>query len=341
MHLDGEELRSLIGYSLNGTITERQLSRLVQMARGICQAHFLHMRPAAVHAAMRQGWTLSELAYECLSEAFARYDNKHVPFLQKLTDALNTPLQSVPADELVRIFRSFLTRIADTQLAHLYAQSDSVGAKIYRNIRVAILKRATCFALVSDFRGLVLYPVQHDPLDECEPFPFDLLMKQFLDCARSSHNIPELVQIIHSIVTEQTVYRRSVPMSEIAALCKMVYVSPLEIEKLDEHLLDVELTEQEIQQIRTQVERTLKEKIFATYLVKGKLDRRQSEALFYALSDFMQDWTGDGTTKSLFDYLSRYANMSKTEYEETYRMKIEYMLTIAREEFGARLMKEL
>jgi len=90
------------------------------------------------------------------------------------------------------------------------------------------------------------------------------------------------------------------------------------------------------------VEIVLKEKILLTYFAKGKLDRKESEAIFHAFEDILEDWcTGEVSQCSLFDYLKQYITIDEKTYESNYRAKMEYLIKIAREEFAARLMKEL
>ena len=64
--------------------------------------------------------------------------------------------------------------------------------------------------------------------------------------------------------------------------------------------------------------------------------------MFDALSEMMRDWySGDGSESSLYDCLRRRITMDEETYEQTLRTKMEYLLKIARQEFAARLMKEI
>jgi hypothetical protein len=91
-----------------------------------------------------------------------------------------------------------------------------------------------------------------------------------------------------------------------------------------------------------QVETVLKEKILLTYFARGKIDRRQAEAMAGAFHDLLWERCfSDSEMLSLFEYLSRRIVIDEHEYEELFRTKMEYLLRLAREEFTARLMREL
>ena len=342
MDVDGGHIRSLLQDLLHCSINEARLSKLVQISRAICQSHLQYMRPSVLRLALHQGLTLTDLSYDCIAEAFTRDTDKRFPFIRSFADSLRASLDATPDHEVFLAFKGFLTRVADAQLARLYAQADPAGAKIHRNIREA-LKRSACFCLAKDFRGLVLIPVNGDSLEWMEPYPMDSVERSFLERAHNCQTIPQLLHILHEVVTKQTTYRRTIPLIDAVHLFKKLYVEGTAIStEVEEKIEPDGLSELEIARIQADVEIVLKEKIILTYLARGKLDRRQAEAIFDALSDMMKDWySADETAFSLYDYLRRYMTIDENTYENTLRTKMEYLLKIARQEFAARLMKEL
>ena len=86
----------------------------------------------------------------------------------------------------------------------------------------------------------------------------------------------------------------------------------------------------------------MKEKILLTYFARGKVDRKHAEAMAGAFHDLLGDWCSSGSdAQSLFQYLGQHVEVDEDEYEEIFRSKMEYLLKLAREEFTARLMREL
>jgi hypothetical protein len=90
------------------------------------------------------------------------------------------------------------------------------------------------------------------------------------------------------------------------------------------------------------VEAILKEKIVLTYPARGKVTRAEAEAMFLAMQDQFEDWimTQDSES-SMYKRVKKQLDISEHQYEATLRTKMEYLLKMAREEFGSRLMKDL
>lgn len=342
MDVIGGQLRLPLQELLRGSINEARLSKLVQISRAICQSHLQYMRPSVLRLALHQGLTITDLAYDCIAEAFTRDADNRFLFIRNFADSLHASLELTPDHELFLAFKSFLTRIADAQLARLYAQADPAGAKIHRNIREA-LKRSACFCLPKDFCGLVLIPTKADSLENLEPYPADSLERSFLERAHNCHTIPQLLNILYEIVINQSEYRRTITLIDVVHLFKKIYLESAEIYRdAEEHINTDTLSESEIERIHADVQLVLKEKIVITYLARGKLDRRQAEAMFDALGEMMRGWYScDASESNLYDCLRRHITIDEETYEQTLRTKMEYLVKIARQEFAARLMKEL
>jgi hypothetical protein len=203
------------------------------------------------------------------------------------------------------------------------------------------LKQSALFTLEKDFRGLVL-KLKDDPDEHLEEFPPEELEREIFSRLDHENTTPEMLALLHRTLTEQTKYRRSIPLVDVVQLFRKAYHGSFE--DVTEHQAPHAdgLTNFEIKSICAQVELVLKEKIVFTYLARGKVNREEAEAIFGALKDICDDWcNGEQSQPSLYDYLKQYLNIDEKNYESNYRTKTEYLLKIAREEFAARLMKEL
>jgi hypothetical protein len=338
--IDCKKLKELLLYLLDGNVTHGDLTELVHLSRAIIQSHLGYIRNSITHLCLQQGLTVTDLAYDCIAEAFAKDEKNKFHQLENFVQSLNNDLETTPDIEIFLAFKSFLTRITDAQLARLYAQSDPGGAKIHRNIRDC-LKQSDLFTLEKDFRGLVLKP-KGDPSEYLAEYPREALEHELLNNLDHEYSTPELLAILHRTLVEQTKYRRSVPLVDVVQLFRKAYQGGFE--DVTEHQAPHAdgLTDFEIKSICTQVELVLKEKIVFTYLAHGKVNREEAEAIFGALNDICDDWcNGEQSQSSLLDYLKKYLNMNEETYESNYRTKMEYLVKIAREEFAARLMREL
>lgn len=341
MHIEAEKLKARLQQATSKSISVSELAELVHICRSIAQAHFESHRQSILRVSLQHGLTLTDLAYDCIAEMFARSADGSFSQIMNFVNSLRNPLCELPAIEVFIAFRSFVIRVADAQIARLYAQADPVGSRIHRNIREN-LKKSDALKLDRDFRGMVVRPSCEDSLDQKQPFPFDRLERTLLERIDHEPAIPHVLQCLRDILCSQTEFRRSIPLFDLVHILKKSIGDSYEW-TIDEHEhTDNEgLSHEEIDRIRSAVEVALKEKILLTYLARGKIDRRQAEAMAGAFHDLLWDWCFGDDLKSLYDYLRLYSPMNENEYENTLRTKMEYLLKLARDEFAARLVKEL
>lgn len=338
-----DDLKSSLLKVLSGSITEQDLTELVQFSRVLIESHLRCMRPSMDMLCRNQGLTFTELAYDCIAEAFARDRDGRFRHLLSFVAVLRCPLDEIQPHELFLAYRGFLVKLADSQLARLFALSDPVGAKIHRNIRDCV-KTGRHFSLRKDFRGLVLVPRSGNSHEERPLFPVDELWRQLAESAAGCGVIPELLGALHRVLLAQDMYRRTIPLRDVVQLFKLAYRGDGEEDAaVTANRSDLEgLSDFEIERLRLQVESALKEKIALTYLLKGKMDRDEAEAIFGAFHDMLCDWCSpDGEELSLAAYLARHAVLDEGEYERRYRIKMEYLLKLIRQEFASRLLREI
>jgi hypothetical protein len=340
---DIENLKESLLELIDGSYKSARLSRLVQLSRIIVEGYLRYTRSSLTILCVRQGLTITDVAYDCIAEAFARSDDNRFHQLENFTNSLNIPIGEIPPNQIFLAFKGFLIRITDAQLARLYTQSDPTGAKIHRNIRDCLNNSPNGLSLSKDFRGYVVRTREKISSDYLEEFPLEELEKKFLLCAKPTHSIPEMLLIIQAILIEQSSYRRSMPLIDVVQLVKKVYYRAYEEPDDQDHVPSFGgLSPEEIGQMRDEVEIVLKEKLLITYFTRGKLNRKQTQAMASAFRDLLNEWCDsmNGET-SLYEHINNYIPMDVPTYEAAYRTKMEYLLKIARNEFAARLMREL
>jgi hypothetical protein len=323
------------------SISDADFTEMIHLSRSIVLAYLRSLRYTVVKLCSEHGISENDLAFDCIAEVFSRNQAGDFVLVQNFLASLNHNVGSLPADEVFIVYKSFLIRIADTQLARLYAQADPMGARIHRNLRDC-LKESKLFNLRKDFRGVVLYPLPEDPLDQLPAYPQELLIREFCNRAQRSHSTHQLVAILHDILMSQDQFRRSVALIDVVQIFKKIFELELEYEKENEPTLLGSLSPDDIEKLRAEVEDALKEKIVVTYFAKGKIDKRQAEGLWLACRDMISDWCKPECEKlSLYAYFARYYPVDARTYESSYRVKMEYLLKLARKEFSLRLTGDL
>lgn len=337
-----EHLKSLLEQARSGTISANELVGLVQLSRAIIERYLIHLRPSLAQLCVNQGLTFSDLAYDCIAEAFARGSGMTFPQLNNFFTRLSKNLNDSPEEEVFLAYRMFLTRVADSQLARLYAQSDPDGAKIYRNIREQVKHNST-LAIHRDFRGNVLIPLDAEPLDHLQEFPPDELERRIVSQSDHALTTPQFLKILHDILVQQSFYRRSIPVVDVVQIFKQAYRHDVStLAELGDPLSAEGLTDYDIERMCGEVEIVLKEKIVLAYYARGKITKRQAEAMIDAFRDILEDWIRSAEQQvNLYQHLHRYLSIDQRAYESHFRAKMEYLLKIARKEFAARLLREI
>ena len=340
MKLDLAKLKYLLISLLNDKLSAFEEAELVLLSRAIIESYLKTIRGSLIYLFTLHSDSIRDLAIDCISEAFARDQFNKFTKLEKFAKSLNQSLDDIPTTELFLAYKSFLTRISDIRIARMFGQIDPAGAKIHRNI-LSCAKKSSLFVIEKDYRGLVLKP-ETDCLEEFEEFPYELLETELLNRLDSQLTIPKILTVFHNIVTQQNKFRRSVPVTVLVRVVKKIYTNNFETIQDVEIYDEYDLTDLDLENIRSEVEFVIKEKIFFTYLAKGKVNRIEAEAMFNAISDIFDDWCHCETAEfSVIEYLKKYIKINEKIYENNYRSKMEYLLRVAREEFKARLMKDL
>ncbi len=330
-------LRAYLRQTLDGSIPHSELTEFIQLARTLVTAYLTTFRTSAAILCENHGISITDLAYDCTADLFARDKKGSFVHLEGFVGALNRPLDQTPDHELIAAFRSVLSRFADMQLGRLYAQADPAGARIHRNIRECI-KRGGTLRLSKDFRGWVIAPATVPDLNHLPSCSMDQLKSEFQARLEGVQQTPQLLGILHQVLVSLTEFRRSIPLADVIRLFKGLYRGEQRSEFEEQEAQSLEgLKPFEIAQLRTQVEQVLKEKILVSYVAHGKVDRKQGEAMYLAICDLVGDWcSGDGADFSIYEYLKRYLPIDERTYKDGLRVKMEYLMKIAREEFASR-----
>lgn len=335
-------LRLYLRQTQNGSISQIDLSKFVQFARILTTSYLSSFRTSAAILCDTHGISLTDLAYDCIADLFARDSDGLFVHLDSFVGVLDRPIDQTPDHELLAAFRSLLSRFAEMQLGRLYAQADPGGARIHRNIRECIKKQAV-FRLSRDLRGWIITTSVAPNLDHLPPCSSDWLRAEFHSHLDGVKQIPQLMDTLHQVLMSQTEYRRSIPLNEVVQLFKGVYQLEQNSGLEEQEFQDLDgLTQFEIDQLCAHVQRVLKEKILVTYVAHGKIDRKQGEAMYLAHCDLIRDWcSGDRARSGLYEYLKRYFPVEEQVYKIELRAKMEYLMKVAREEFASRLMGDI
>jgi len=321
------------------------IAKLVHISRAILVSHIRNTLSSAISLSQKQGVSINDIAIDCIAEVFQQSDDNRFPKLEKYFHSLRNPVSEMPEMEIFLAWKALLLKIADSQLAHMYAQFDPTGFKIIRNIKEAISK-CDFFDLHKNVNGNVLLTPSYDLFNSLPPIQAEDIINDFLYAVKEKRNTKDLLKILHDILIEQTIYRKEIKLSEVVKLFKSVFNYPLDNNHYDEEfseniLAHSFLDEFELEQICSKVLANIKEKILLNYFVKGKLTASQSEAVYLTIYNLVFDWRKTGSSNnSLYNYFNENMKINEREYNLIIKDKIEYLVKLMKKEFLLYLIPE-
>ncbi len=342
--IDTESLKTSLKILCKDSTNLKEILQLVKLSRIIVCSYLNNIKSSLLYLCELQGITTNDLAYDCIAEIFSKDDSEGFYRLEKFCNSLNDSIEDTSSTDIFLAYKSYLSKVINAQLAKLYSQSDPAGAKILRNIRDAI-KKSDYLSIEKTMFGNMIVPKKVDPLLHLPPYPINEFEKEYFSIAFSiKDNFNEQLVTVNDIIIEQSEYRRALLLLDVVNLFKNRFYSeytshkgPIESDHSGENLGNLEIEEAE-----DKVLISLREKIFLKYFTKGKLNKAQAEAVYFALRDIINDWClNGGCSEAFYSYLRRYIKIDESAYNLKYKAKIEYLTKLAREEFIALMDFEL
>ena len=336
------EIKYLLHSLLHDRYSYKEVVRLVHISSAIAQAYFKNYYPSFLQICTLNGMNEEDLAEDSVLQIFARNDHGEFFVLKNFTASLNSTLEEVGEEELFIAWQAFVHTVALRQLIKSYSNIDSTGAKLYRNIMDSIRKMDELI-VTRELSGLVIKPSNNSSHDHLPKIPFRELEQRFKAVVTKPYTTPGLLSSVMYLLQEQDIYRHSLPMFEVVKLFKKHYSQLSDTGNKKQASIDLSaLSEFDHQIMKTDVLKTIKEKILTTYVISGKIDFEEANLLFQTVSEIVNGWF-DGTKDriSYNDCACTHFNIDKIQYEKSWRTKIEYLVRIARDQLKTYLLEGL
>jgi hypothetical protein len=329
------EVRDSLLAASRGACSRAQLNVLVKVSHAMASA-FLAGKSASLLLRSMHGLNVSDLAYDCIADLFARDDQGKLRQLEAYFSGL--PAVSASDEELLIHLRRLVFSRVNHGVFRLCGEADPALAKILRNIKLAVATLKN-FTETERFGEAHLRPSLCDALEEEPPFEPEELERRFLAVVTGNEMVPELLSRLSLLLREQTDRCRAVPLMAVGMLFRSVYekkrLAPAEAVNADDTLVSAD-TEAIIRSACDAVKHKAREK----YTASGKLSEAEYELYFHVIHDELcgKYLGGDGSKVSLFESMSRrMPGLGRDEYVRTHRNIVEYLLRLAQAEAEARL----
>lgn len=277
-----------------------------------------------------------DVVQDCLADLFRREESTVFPEINRFFECKATNLDEISDERMLMLLRQLVLGKCNNNIIRLYAETDPALGKIFRNITLAI-ERTKLFEKCTRFGEAYLAPHAMDLLPHLPPVSMESVREQFSRMVCISDTVPQMMQKLHAVLSEQCNYQRLVPLVGLALMFKETYLLGLE----EPSTATVEQGEaDDIPTIVADVCNEVEGEMHPTYVKTGKRTPEEFDAHMRALKElllhtFVHD---DADGLSYFDHLKRQIPaLTKATYSRQHRTAFEYMAKIAKE----RVRKEL
>lgn len=311
---------------------------------------------------------LEDVAIDCIAGLFMRNDRGEFTQLRRYFGPKIQPDIAFNEMEASSMLRRLVVKKTKQELSRIFRERDPEGAKIIRNIKVAIRSSKDLSSFREMGREFIFIQTNQDlGNDDCSneltdennrgnnnstnheklfksAIPEKLLYQHFLEKYDPSDSVASMMKKMLNTAESYSEYQHYLAIDVIATIIRDVtfqHVREKLSNDIDEHSPLSDLQAKEIDQVNHYIINIIHQKINQQYLRKKKITSEKADIYCRAIIDFVNELTQGKETDSNFRYLKRYIpNLTQQEYREKERSIFEYLVKITKKLLRKKL-KEL
>lgn len=319
---------------------ERAGKRIADFCHEMALAYLEYKYNAENEILSKVGISKDELAWDCIAELFERDDNNQfVKFREYFCERDVDSMRSHQIEMQLR--RLVFTKVNDGIFRN-YGSIDPSLRKIIRNIKLAI-KAIDGLQLDKVGNEKVVQLASTDQETQLPTVPPEFLEIRISERVDSSMQIPEIMEIVKTILDRQQIYQSSVSISQLAVSIRRVFARKLDIEDRKTTEPETNFLDDTVEQLISQCVEVQKSDFKSSYLEKDKLTKDTFNLYFkivktILLDEFVRD---DPDADSYFEHAKKeMPDLSKQHYRQAHRQYVEYFVKNTRETLIEKLKKE-
>lgn len=339
-----ETLKVILCALSEDSLSYHQLVELVKITRGFAASYLKNYKRESIYFAANNGIDINDLVTDSISDIFEKDSDNQLYNLRKFIESLNQPIADIESKRIFLAFYSLVVRFVSIQIARIYADFDPNGARIHRNVQEAA-KKLDYIDIVKSKQGTFFILKNSTGASSKNYFPYDEFERDFLSLTNGRSGTRGLLCLIFEHLKNQNIYRQEISLTDVVKLFKSFYryeqkvVDEEEFTQLSSESKLMEATE--VEQIVNKVVENIKHKIFIDYYTKGKVNEAQALGLVETINAILYDWITLGDNgRTNFEYLSKFINISKEEYQTAFKSKLEYLIDITKKQLLVYLEKQ-
>jgi hypothetical protein len=295
----------------------------------------LHMKRRHKLMLIEDSLNLSDLAYDCIGELFARDENGTLIRFSTYFESLG--IEDASDEDLLIHLRRLVFSSVNQGLFRIYSNYDPSLGKVLRNIKIAV-QALSMFTEVDRLGEQCVVPVACDSLSHLPPIDLEALQSVLSARIQGSERIPTILAALAHYLREQSTYSREVPIVRLGLAIRWLYAvrqipppGSTPAAELDHHI-DI------VSAVQFSCRNTL-QTLGVNYLREGRLSRELLESYLRAVEMYLlAEFDGREGIASLFESLkSQVPALSRTEYMAQHRSRLEYLARDARSSVLERL----
>lgn len=280
------------------------------------------------------GLTPDDLAIDCIGPLFER--DARGQFVQLQSYYTSVVWESLSDVELLAATRRIVFSKVHQQLTRLYKDHDPSLEKVLRNLRNAIKSGTT---LQEERRGAELWvylPTESSSQRLLPEMPWAFLEGELTGYLHEGTSLRDIVSQVARVFENQSIYRRSFPLTSLAMLLRMAYSRMNSETDQAEPGETGRMRKEEMDTLIASALAAVEEKKRGTYVGKGKVEPAIYEAYMGAVRNILQAefLENDGNEDSYHTHLkTQLPGLTAEEYRTEHRCHLEYLAKLVREEF--------
>lgn len=349
-----------------------QLTEFINLSQKIAVSYLKYLELSGRNIKPRKYEGVNELedvAIDCIAGLFMRNENNEFVQLNryfgKIIYSDNPPSNA----QLTSLLRRLIVKKTKQELSRIFKERDPEGAKIIRNIKVAIRNSDKFESFREMGREFVCFKPQREIFPKqqqtdnskfnnaddinktlpeskayCDTIPEKILFNYFLERYIPSDSVSSMLQKMMDIVFCLPQYQNYIAIDLIATIIREVTFQHVH-EKLSNNIdylsPIVDIQKKEIYHVNQQTIIFIQQKINDQYLLKNKISTQKADIYYRAISDYVFELTQDKATDSNFQYLKRYIpDLTQKSYRDDERSVFEYLVKLTKKSLRKKL-KEL
>lgn len=322
---------------LAGTHTRQQFDAVLRTAHALSCA-FLARKKSTWSLTSLHGFTLTDLAYDCIADLFQQDNDGLYPQINAYFKGL--PFESLPEVELFSHFRRLVISKTGHRVFRILKEFDPALGKVLRNIKNAVhtLKN---YNEIERFGETYLTPTFCDTLEHLRPPDRDDLMRLLHMTRGKAQHVPDLLASLSLGLREQSEHSRLVPIMALGLAIRDLFApDPL---CTTEPESDQQLMMRETEKIVRSSSMRIKKKMENQYVDKNKVDELTFSLYFEAIEkSILHRLLGAGAEKPSYYKLLRVSiqGLTMDEYRQHHKSQLEYLGRVVFEDVARQIKSQ-